>query len=137
MRLAWARRHTGDETGAQSIAQIARQDHAARRAVGRTNPLLDLAEAMIAAFEHDQDAAIAALKSSIRRGLRIPDIFDEPIFEDLWDESRFVALRKNMDAILAVEHEKVLQLICFNNPAPDEWQPLQETCADVVEQRSL
>jgi len=137
MRLAWTRRHAGDEDGAQSVAQTARRDHAARHAAGRQNTFLDLAEAMIAAFEHDPDRGIAALKSSMRRGLRIPDIFDEPIFEDFWDDSRFVALRKNMDAILAVEHEKVLQLICFNNPAPDDWQPLPETCADVVEQRSL
>jgi len=39
-----------------------------------------------------------------------------------------------LDAILAVEHEKILQLICFNNPVPDEWQPMSETCEGVVEQ---
>jgi hypothetical protein len=37
------------------------------------------------------------------------------------------------DAILAVEHNRVLQLICFNNSAPDNWQPLTETCQGIVE----
>jgi hypothetical protein len=36
-----------------------------------------------------------------------------------------------------VEHDKVLQLICFNNPTPDNWQPLPETCEGVAEQSKL
>jgi hypothetical protein len=39
-----------------------------------------------------------------------------------------------MEAIVAEEHEKILQLICFNNPVPDEWQPMPETCEGVQEQ---
>ena len=29
------------------------------------------------------------------------------------------------------EHDKVLQLICFNNPVPDDRRPLPETCDGV------
>jgi hypothetical protein len=57
--------------------------------------------------------------------------FDDPVFEDLRDDPRFVALKQELNAILAVEHEKVLQLICFNNPVPDDWQPMPETCEGV------
>ena len=130
MWLAHARRKAGDEAGAQAAAQIVRQDHAARRAAGEKNQDQDTAEAMIAAFEHNPDRAIAALKSAMQRGLRI-NVFDSPIFEDLQDEPRFVALREELDAILAAEHDKVLQLICFNNPVPDDWRPLPETCEGV------
>jgi tetratricopeptide (TPR) repeat protein len=137
MRLALARRKAGDEEGAQAAVQIVTQDHAARRAAGARNQFQDLAEAMIAAFEHDPDRAITALKSAIQRGLRIPEYIDEPIFEDLRDEPRFVALQQKLDTILAAEHDKVLQLICFDNPAPDDWQPLPKTCEAVVEQRRL
>ena len=137
IRLALARRQAGDEEGAQAVVQLARQDHAARRAAGRKERLQDLAEAMIAAFEHDPDRVIATLKSSMRLGLRDPNIFDEPIFEDLRDEPRFTALQREMDALLAEEHDKVLQLICFNNPVPDDWQPLPETCEGLEEQRAL
>jgi hypothetical protein len=30
------------------------------------------------------------------------------------------------------ERRAILQLICFHNPAPDEWQPLPATCTDVT-----
>ena len=92
---------------------------------------------MIAAFENDPDRAIAALKLALQRGLRILAFFDDVIFEDLWGEPRFVALQRELDEILVEEHDKVLQLICFNNPAPDEWQPLPETCEGVEEQLRL
>ena len=80
---------------------------------------------------------IVALKSAIQRGLKNPRFLDDLIFEDLWDEPRFVALQQELDAILAVEHDKVLQLICFNNPVPRDWQPLPETCEGVEEQLIL
>ena len=131
MRLALARRKTGDEEGAQAAAHIARQSHAAGRADGARNQFQDLTEAMIAAFDNNPDHAVAALKSAIQRGLRIPNYINDPIFEDLQDEPHFVALQQELDAILAAEHDKVLRLICFNNPVPDDWQPMPETCEGV------
>ena len=56
------------------------------------------------------------------------------MFDELQQEPRFVALREKLHSMLLVEHEKVLQLICFNNPVPNEWQPLPETCEGVKEQ---
>ena len=137
MELALARRKAGDEDGAQAAAQIARQDHAARRAAGEKHQVQHQVEAMIAAFENDPDGVITGLKSAMQRGLRIAWVFDDPIFEDLRDEPRFVALQQELDAILAEEHDKILQLICFNNPTPDDWQPLPVTCEGVIEQRRL
>jgi len=137
MRLALARRKGGDEAAAQAAAQIARRDLAVRRAAGWRDQKQDQAEAMIAAFEHDPDRAIAALKSAIRHGLRTSQFFDDLMFEDLWDEPRFVALQKELDAILVAEHEKILQLICFDNPVPGDWQPMPETCERVVEKLVL
>jgi TolB-like protein/Flp pilus assembly protein TadD len=131
MRLALASRQAGDDDGAQAAAQIVRQDQAARHAAGRKDQREHRTEAMLAAFEHNPDRVTAALKSAIQLGLRDPQVFDDPIFEDLWDEPRFVALKQELDAILAVEHDKVLQLICFNNPTPDNWQPLPDTCQGV------
>jgi hypothetical protein len=132
MRLALARRKASDEDGAQAAAQIARQYHAAMRAVGYTKfQFTYRTEAAIAAFENNPNAVIPALKSAMRYGLRNPQFFEDFIFEDLWDEPRFVALQRELDEILDAEHDKVLQLICFNNPVPDDWQPLPETCEGV------
>jgi len=137
MALALARRKAGDEGGAQAAAQIARQDHAAIRTAGGKHWVQDVVEAMIAAFDNNPEGVITALKSAIQHGLLMPSTFRDPIFEDLWDEPRFVALQQELDAILATEHGKVLQLICFNNPVPDNWQPLPETCEGVEEQSVL
>jgi len=136
MRLALARRNAGDEEGAQAAAQIVRQHHVAGRAAGDVGFEQDLTEAMLAAFDQDTDHAIAALRSAIQSGLRFLLYIDEPVFNYLRDEPRFVALRQEMAVLLAAEHDKVLQLICFKNPAPEDWQPMAETCEGVVNQRS-
>ncbi len=92
---------------------------------------------MIAAFENDPDRVIAALISAMQLGLRDQQVFGDPMFEDLWDKPRFVVLQQELDAILAAEHDKVLQMLCFNNPAPGGWQPMPETCEGVEEQHVL
>ena len=132
MALALARREAGDEAGAQVAAEIVRQHIPARRAAGEKHWLLDLAEALLAAFERDRDSAFKALKSAIQSGLRSHVLFSDPMFEDLRDDPRYAALRQELEEILATEREKVLQLICFNNPVPEDWQPLPETCEGVA-----
>jgi hypothetical protein len=132
MRLALARRQAGNEDG----AEIARQDHAALGGAGAIDKFQYRTEAMIAAFENDPDRAIAALESVIQRGMRRRQFLDDLIFEGLWDDARFDGLRADLDEIVAAEHDKVLQLICFNNPTPDNWQPMPGTCEGVVENRA-
>ena len=70
---------------------------------------------------------IAALKLALQLGLRDSLVFKDPIFEDLRDESRFVALQQQLDAIFTAEHDRVVPLICFNNPIPCAWEPPRET----------
>ncbi len=137
MRLALARRNAGNEDGAQAAAQIAKKDHAALNAAGEKSQFQHRTEAMIAAFENNPDRVIAALKSAMQLGLRNPQVFGDPMFEELWAEPRFVALQQELDAILGAEHDKVLQLLCFNNPAPGGWQPMPVTCEGVEEQLVL
>ncbi len=137
MRLAHARNFADDEDGAQAAKQIVKQDVTAYRAAGGKRQEMYQAEATIAAFDDDPDGVIAALRSAMQHGHRNPLFFAEPIFEALWNEPRFVALQQELDAILAAERSKVLQLICFNNPVPDKWQPLPETCEGVEEQLVL
>jgi tetratricopeptide (TPR) repeat protein len=137
LRLAKSRAVAGDENGAQAAARIIRQDLEGLRAAGGRGQAMYQAEAMIAAFDDDPDGVISAVRSALQQGLRNPLFFSDPIFENVWNEQRFVALQQELDAMLATEHDKVLQLICFNNPVPDRWQPLRETCEGVVAQLEL
>ena len=133
--LAEARRQTGDEDGALAAARIARSDLAALRASGRNHASLWLVEAMLAAFDDDIERVITSLKKAMKLGLRDPNFhFSSSSFVRLRSEPRFVTLLAEMDKLIAEEHDEVLQLICFNNPAPEEWQPLPKTCENVVEQ---
>ena len=134
LHLALARRRAGDKQGANDALQIVKQDHAALRAIGSISHMEDVVESMIAALEHHPDKAVTALGSAMQRGLRDKSYFVDPVFEEIWDDPRFIELQQEMDAILAVEHARILQLICFNNPVPDDWQPLPQTCEGVVEQ---
>ena len=135
IRLALVRRKAGDVDGARFVAKIVRKDLAARRMAGRKNQELFLAEAMIAAFDDNPDQVISAMKSAIQYGLRNRPAFDDPVFEAMQNDPRFLVLRQELDVILKAQHDEVLQLICFNNPAPDNWQPLPKTCDGVENQQ--
>jgi tetratricopeptide (TPR) repeat protein len=136
IQLAVARRKTGDEKGALEAAGTIRE-RVARQVAEGSYQRYDLNAAMLAAFDNEPVGAIAALKSAVRRGLSWKVFLDDPVFEDLQDEPGFVAVRQELDENLAREHEKILQLICFDNPVPDEWQPLPETCEGVVEHNGI
>ncbi len=136
MRLALSRRKTGDAEGAAVAAQIAKKEYAALLAVGLENQWQKRTEATIAAFDGDAEGAITALREAMQVGMRDARFFADPMFEDLWQDPRFVALQQELDAILIEQREKVLQMICFDNPAPAGWQPLPETCKAVVESTS-
>ena len=128
MQLALLRRNAGEEDGAQAVAQLARKEYSERRAAGEVGWGQDIVEAMLAAFDHDPDGAIEALQRAVRHGLRWPMLLEDPQFDLLHEDQRFIALREEIDDLLTVEHEKILQLICFDNPVPDDWQPMPETC---------
>ena len=128
IRLALARRKAGDEQGAITALEAVKRDLAARRLAGRNNQEQSLLEAMVAASEHDMDGAVSNLINAVRLGLRNSQAFDDPVFDDIRDAPRFATPQQELQTILEVEHDKVLQLICFDNPVPGNWQPLTETC---------
>jgi hypothetical protein len=137
MRLAIVRRFAGDEQAARAAAESVKTDllrvENYLQELGQGHHRLHLARAMLAAFEREPDRVIGELESAVRLGLRDAQVLDDIVFAELRNDPRFVALERELDAILTIEHKQVLQLICFNNPTPDNWQPLAETCEGVVE----
>jgi hypothetical protein len=87
--------------------------------------------AVIAAMEGKRKQVIASLEAAIESGLRNHYILREPALAPYRNDPEFQRLAAHLDAILAEERSKTLQLICFHNPAAEVWQPLPETCRDV------
>jgi tetratricopeptide (TPR) repeat protein len=137
MRLAFTRRHSGEEEGALEAARITRLDYDLLVDAGYNGPFLVHSRMMMEAFDRDFDGAIASMEAAFERGFRSPVFYSDPIFGDVWDDPRFVAQLQRLDADLARQHDEVLQVLCFNNPVPDAWRPLPETCAGVTLQTSL
>ena len=132
MMLATARRHTGDEEGARAAADVVRRDILARAAAGYRNPNDDIAAANVAVFDGEYEKAVAMLNSAIDRGLRDVEVFESPFYDPLREDPEYLASQARLEAILETEHRKALQLICFENPVPDHWRPLPETCEGVI-----
>ena len=137
MRLAFTRRFAGEEESAEEAVRITEEDTALLVDVGYNGPFIINTQTMIAAFNHDDDATIMSMQAAFERGFRNPTFYSDPIFGDVWDDPRFVAQVQKLDVDLARQHEEVLQVLCFNNPVPDAWRPLPETCDGVVQRASL
>ena len=137
MQLALMRRKAGDEEGAQAVADLVRQELSEDQTAGGQFWESPLTEAKLAAFDNDPDATVSALRVAIQRGFRWHPEFDDPLYEMLRYLPAFIALEQELDAFIADEHDEVLQLICFNNPVPDDWRPLPKTCEGVIQQPVL
>lgn len=131
MRLASTMRRTGDEDGAQATAKIARLDHEMRLEAGYTGQNAATDEATIAAFDHDSDAVMTSIEKALQLGLRDPTFLRDSMFDEFRDDHRFIGLEQKLSTLLAEQHLKVLQLICFDNPVPQAWRPLPDTCEGV------
>lgn len=134
MRYAEVLRRMGDDKGAQEASRVAKHDHAMQIDAGQVNRFIAQQEAMFAAFDHDPDGVVTAIGKSLKMGLRDPGFLHDPIFDEMQDDPRFVALMQELDGLLAGHREEVLQTICINNPVPNAWRPLPETCASLVRQ---
>ncbi|NOQ42327.1 MAG: hypothetical protein GQ563_07500, partial [Desulfuromusa sp.] len=127
----------GDPKGAEEILELVRRDIRWRKEAGIYDSYMLRAAAMIAAIEGDREKVLASLSAAIDAGLREDFLFREPAMAPYVEDPDFQALAARLDAILEEERHKTLQLICFNNPASEVWQPLPETCERVEEQRRL
>ena len=130
VELAWLKREAGDHETAMELVELAREDLAGRIAAGRQHKGIYLGMAALAAFEGDREECLHALRAAIERGLLDRRLFHNPMIQSLRDDPGLLELQAELDAILAREHRQVLELICLNNPVPDDWRPLPETCDD-------
>ncbi len=79
----------------------------------------------------DEAGALGALRAAQARGLWDPLYFEDPALAGLQANPEFLGLRAETRQLLEREHAEALQLICFDNPVPDTWEPLESTCVGV------
>ena len=117
--------------------EIVKQNLAGLHALGLEFSWVYRAQAMLAAYENNPDAMVEALELVLQHGYRDPVFFRDPVFDVARDNHRFIAVQQELGDILHAEREKALQMMCFNNPNPTEWQPLPETCEGVEQNRDV
>jgi len=130
MRLGWIMRGKGEQQAAQELFARADADIEARLAASGsdTGDRAAYDSALRAALDGDDDGALSYLQASIDAGNRNLRSFDEPIFAPLRDNGRLQALEAKMRAYVDAERAITFEMICRNNPIPESWQPLPETC---------
>ena len=131
VRMAFGRLAAGDPSGAEELLELVRHEIRQRKQAGIYDSFMLRAAAMVAAIEGDREQVLANLNDAIEAGLREGFIFREPAMTPYFEDPEFLALAARLDTILEQEHRNTLQLICFNNPASEVWQPLPETCEGV------
>jgi len=132
--LASGRKLSGDDSGADEAIKIVEAEIHAFEEAGFAGPGADVVRGLLAAYFDDSEQAIRSFRKAVDRGWRNPSLFSNPLLDAIRGDERFIAIESEVLQALAIEREKSLQLICFNNPAPGAWQPLPDTCAGVVEQ---
>jgi TolB-like protein/Tfp pilus assembly protein PilF len=132
IRMAFNYRQLGDEAAAMETISLHRVDLAKREEIGQIFFPEHLAEAMARAMEGEDEAAFESIRTAIGLGLREVSFFREPSLQSLAGHPEFSALQSEVKGLADKEHMEVLQLICLENPIPETWQPMKETCAGVT-----
>jgi TolB-like protein len=85
-------------------------------------------KAEIALLRGDWDGYVNLMQSAIDSTMVRGVIFGHPMLAPHRDKPEFKQLQERLQAIHDREHREILQLVCTENPIPDSWQPLPETC---------
>lgn len=132
VRMAYTDQQLGDEAAAREALEKHRADLARREHLGQIYFSDHLAEAMARVMEGNEEGAFESIRTAMDLGARNLSYFREPALQSLSGHPEFAALRAEMQQFVDAEHAKVMQLICIDNPIPDTWQPLRQTCMGVT-----
>ncbi|WOJ97043.1 tetratricopeptide repeat protein [Congregibacter brevis] len=88
-------------------------------------------QAAQAVLKAESGEALEALQTADSNGFSLPSALEDPIFDAIRDEPAFEIVRQNVASRAMANREKVLTLICENNPVPDHWRPLEATCLEL------
>jgi TolB-like protein/lipoprotein NlpI len=130
-RATLGRARRGDLDGAAELAGLTRRILRQREMAGIVHAEDYRASAVLHAVDGAYDTALEEIDKATRIGPRDPSIFSEPAFDAIRDTNRFEALEARLKSFLAGERARAVQMLCFDNPVPETWEPLPETCAGI------
>jgi tetratricopeptide (TPR) repeat protein len=131
VRMAYAYTLAGDIAAGNAAIAKHRLDIQKRQKINFSFFSDTIAEAMARSVEKDETGTFEFIRQAMEEGVRDDALFHEPSLQWLKDHPEFLALKAEMHQLVKLEQAKILQLICYNNPIPDIWQPLSATCAGV------
>ena len=137
LRFTWLLQQSGRQDMARAELAKAERDLASRE--GTATELYAAREwerGLMAFLRGERGEALEHFQAAIDDGYNAIDNFDDPMLAPLAGDPQFEALRRQLRDKLDAEREKALVMICTDNPVPDHWQPLAETCADVPTARN-
>ena len=132
VRMAFNYKQAGDLDSARHAIELHRKDMAKRADIGQIFYTDHLAEAMAQAIEGNEEGAFESIRGAVDEGFREPAFFREPAIQNLAGHPEFLAIKAEVQQLVDIEHAEVLQLICNDNPIPQIWQPMKQTCAGVT-----
>ena len=129
LRYAWILRQYGKEQAALDMLALVDRDFEAKLGTRfERGSVYDLDHAQRAWLDGDRERSLEFMRRAVDAGARPRFLFDEPMMAPLAGDPEFAALGEEVEAYLAEEKRKTLDLICKHNPIPDSWQPLTSTC---------
>ncbi len=133
IRYAWLLQQSGNPRAADvELAKIDR-DLAARGDTATSyysNVVWD--RGLRAFVAGDRDTALDYFEAAVDDHLYDRFAFDEPMLAPMAGNPRYEALRERVDQVLERERQKIVNMVCLDNPVPDSWQPLADTCTEVA-----
>jgi TolB-like protein/Flp pilus assembly protein TadD len=128
VRLAYDYQLSGEAENSEAAIAVHRADLRKRMDVSTVGPADHVAEAMARAVEDDNAGVFESLRTAIDLGLRDRTVFGEPCFDSIAQHPEFLTLKSEVATRVEADHQSIVELICHNNPIPEMWQPLRETC---------
>ena len=88
-------------------------------------------DGLAAYLSGERKRGLELIAKGVENGLYVPP--SEAYLQTLYDDLEFAPILARQEARQTGEHQKVLAVVCADNPYAAVWQPLPETCEGVVE----
>ena len=131
MALIAARQATGDEDDIGELLAAIRDNIRRFREAGiirtsTSNTIIDYEEGLAAYLAGERDRGLALIAKGVDDGQFIPP--NEAYLRVLYDDPGFAPILAKQVARQARERDKLLSIVCTDNPYAAFWQPAEGTC---------